>query len=141
MVQAAAAGVIDFGRADPMDNKWWRHLRLILNQLEQENLKEYHRLYNDRVVAMLCRTDLSRESAEKLLEESDSRIGSMVKIMFPWVDLSRDTVRKEQAAQLRAAWESWFGKLDDPDTQRRIRETAEWLNSINKPKAPGKGRR
>jgi hypothetical protein len=141
MVQAATAGVLDFGRADPRDPKWWRYLRLIINQLEQENLKEYHRLYNDRVVSMLSRTDLTRESAERLLEESDSRIDNIAKVLFPWINLDRESVRKEEAQKLRSAWESWFGKLDDPDTQRRIRETAEWLRNVDKRKVPGTGRR
>jgi hypothetical protein len=141
MVQAAAAGALDFGRADPRDPKWWRYLRLIINQIERENLKEYHQLYNNRVVSMLSRTDLTRESAERLLEESDSRIDSIAKILFPWVNLDRESVRKEEAQKLRSTWESWFGKLDDPDTQRRIRETAEWLRNVDKRKAPGTGRR
>jgi hypothetical protein len=141
MVQAATAGVLDFGRADPRDPKWWRYLRLIINQLEQENLKEYHRLYNDRVVSMLSRTDLTRESAERLLEESDSRIDNIAKVLFPWINLDRESIRKEEAQKLRSAWESWFGKLDDPDTQRRIRETAEWLRNVDKRKVPGTGRR
>lgn len=141
MVQAATAGVVDFGRADPRDPKWWRYLRLIMDQLEQENLKEYHRLYNNRVTVMLSRTDLSQESAEKLLEESDSRINSIVKLLFPWIELDRESIRREQATKLRELWESWFGKLDDPETQRRIRNTAEWLRNVNRPKTPGKGRR
>lgn len=141
MVQAAATGVVDFGRADPRDPKWWRHLRLIVDHLEQDNLKEYHRLYNDRVISILGRPDLSRDSAEKLIEESDSRINSIAKILFPWADLDRDSIRKEQAQQLRASWESWFGKLDDPETQKRIRDTAEWLKSTSRSKAPGRGRR
>jgi hypothetical protein len=142
MIQAAAAGVVDFGRADPRDPKWWRHLRLIIDRLEQENFKEWHRLYNERVVSVLARNDLTQESNDRLLDESDARIDGIVKVMFPWLDLSRDTVRKEQAQQLRETWESWFGKLDDPDTQRRIRETAEWLNSTaRRSRAPGRGRR
>jgi hypothetical protein len=141
MVQAAAAGVLDFGRADPRDPKWWRQLRLIVNQLEQEKLKEYHRLYNDRVVAMLSRTDLTREGAERLLEESDKRIDNIAKLLFPWIDLDRESVRQEEAQKLRSTWESWFGKLDDPDTQRRIRETADWLRNVNGRKTPGTGRR
>jgi DNA-binding MarR family transcriptional regulator len=141
MVQAAAAGVVDFGRADPRSPKWWRYLRLILDQLEQKNLKEYHRLYNDRVVAILSRTDLTRESAERMLEESDSRIDSIAKVLFPWIELDRESVRKDEIQKLRAAWEDRFGKLDDPETQRRIRNTVEWLKNVKRPKAPGKGRR
>ncbi len=141
MVQAAATGVVDFGRADPRDPKWWRYLRLFVDHLEQKNLKEYHQLYNDRVIAILGRTDLTRDSAEKLLDESESRIGSIAKILFPWADLDRTSMRKEQAIQLRSSWESWFGKLDDPETQKRIRDTAEWLRSTSRSKASGKGRR
>jgi hypothetical protein len=141
MVQAAAAGVVDFGRADPRDPKWWRYLRLIVNQLEQENLKEYHRLYNDRAIAMLARTDLTRESADKLLDESDARINSIVKVLFPWIEINRESAWKDQATKLREIWESWFGKLDDPETQRRIRNTTEWLKNVNGRKAPRTGRR
>jgi hypothetical protein len=142
MVQAAAAGVVDFSRADPDDPKWWRHLRLVLDQLERNHLKEYHRLYNERVISVLSRADLARESGEKLLEESDSRIDNIAKIMFPWADLDRTTIRQEQAKQLRELWESWFGKLDDPDTQRRIQVTADWLrNTAARRKTPGTGRR
>ena len=139
MVQAAAAGVVDFGRADPRDPKWWRYLRLIINQLEQENLKEYHRLYNERVVALLSRSGLPQESTDKLLEASDLRLLRIAKVLFPWVDLDPKTAQREQIKHLRSLWESWFGKLDDPETQRRIHETANWLR--NKNKAPRKGRR
>jgi hypothetical protein len=132
MVQAAATGVVDFGRADPRDPKWWRYLILVVDRLEQENLKEYHRLYNERVVAVLSRTDISRESAEKLLEESDARLDSVTKILFPWAKLDRKAVHVEEAQKLRETWESWFGKLDDPDTQRRIQETADWLRNTAK---------
>jgi hypothetical protein len=131
MVQAAAAGVIDFGRADPRDPKWWRYLRLILDQLERQNLKECYRLYNDRILAMLSRSNLTKESTELLLDDSETRITSIIKLLFPWLEVSREEVRKQQAVKLREAWESWFGKLDDPETQRRINETAEWLrNSV-----------
>jgi hypothetical protein len=139
MVQAAAAGVVDFGRADPRDPRWWRYLRLIVDRLEEENLKEYHRLYNERVVSVLGRTDLTSESAHKLLEESDSRLDQIAKILFPWVELDRATIRQQQAMQMRASWESWFGKLEDPDTQRRIRDTVEWLKRTTR-KPPRTGR-
>ena len=132
MVQAAAAGGVDFGRADPRDPKWWRYLRLILDQLERNNLKEYHGLYNARTVAVLGRSNLERDSAEKLLEDSETRISRIGKILFPWVELDRAAVRKQQAQRLRETWESWFGKLDDPDTQRRIQETADWLRNTAK---------
>ena len=139
MVQAAASGVVDFGRADPRDPKWWRYLRLIVDQVEQNNLKEYHRLYNDRVVAMLTRTDLTPEGTDKMLDESVSRIDSIVKILFPWVEIDREAAKQDQAKQLRATWEAWFGKLDDPETQRRIQATADWLRDVKK--TPGRGRR
>jgi hypothetical protein len=138
MVQAAAAGVVDFGRADPRDPRWWRHLRTILDRLEQENLKEYHGLYNDRVVAVLGRSDIVQEAAKGLLEESDSRIDSIAKILFPWAELDRVALRKQEAQQLRETWEAWFGKLDDPDTQRRIRVTVDHLRNSRKRGAPGK---
>jgi hypothetical protein len=138
MVQAATAGVVDFGRADPRDPKWWRYLRMVLDRLEQENLKEYHGLYNDRIVATLSRTDLTQESVENLYEASDARIGSIAKILFPWADLDRASMRKKQAQQMKEQWESWFGKLDDPDTQRRIQETADALEQMAR---RGRGRR
>jgi hypothetical protein len=138
MVQAAAAGVVDFGRADPRDPRWWRHLRTILDRLEQENLKEYHRLYNERAVAVLGRTDIVQDAAKALLEESDSRIDSMAKILFPWADFDRTSLRKQEAQQLRDTWEAWFGKLDDPETQRRIAATVDWLKNSRKRKAPGR---
>jgi hypothetical protein len=142
MRQAAAAGVIDFGRADPRDPKWWRYLRLIVNQLEQQNLKEYHRLYHDRIVSVLTTTGLTQESLGKLWDDSDSRIGSIGKILFPWIELDRTAVRVKEAEHLRTQWESWFGKLDDPDTQRRINEVATWLrNTAKRSRAPRMGRR
>jgi hypothetical protein len=142
MVQAAAAGVVDFGRADPRDPKWWRYLRLIVDRLEQENLKEYHRLYHERLVSVLSREGLTQESVDNLYEASDSRIGDIAKVLFPWADLDRGSMRKRQAQQMRETWEAWFGKLDDPDTQRRIKETAEWLtNTARRSRAPGRGRR
>jgi hypothetical protein len=140
MVQAATAGVVDFGRADPRDLKWWRHLRLIVDQLERNNLREYYRLYYDRTVTVLGRTDLSHESATRLLDESDTRIDSIAKLLFPWITWDRQKIREQEAVQLRASWEAWFGKLDDPDTQRRIRETAAWLRSTTR-KTPRMGRR
>jgi hypothetical protein len=140
MVQAAAAGVVDFGRADPRDPKWWRYIRLIVDQLERENLRQYHRLCNDRIVAVLGRDGLGRESATRLLAESDRRIAGIAKILFPWIDHDRQESRQDQARQLRGAWEAQFGKLDDPETQRRIRRTVEWLRRGDRSQAPRTGR-
>jgi hypothetical protein len=139
MVQAATAGVVDFGRADPRDSKWWLGLQLILDRLERENLKEYHRLYHDRVLAVLGRDELPREAADALIDESDRRITRIGQILFPWADLDPNAARQKEAERLKASWESWFGRLDDPETRRRIQQTADWLNRTNK--ANRKGRR
>jgi hypothetical protein len=132
MIQAATAGVVDFGKADPRDPRWWLGLRLILDRLEQENIRECHRLYYDQVTAVLGRDWLTKESYDRLFDAADNKITAITRIRFPWADLDPKAHQMQETARLKASWEAMFGKLDDPETQRRIRATADWLRRTDK---------
>lgn len=138
MIQAATAGVVDFGRADPRDPKWWLGLRLVLGRLERENVRECHRLYYDQVMAVLARDWLTQESYDRLFDAADNKTVSIARILFPWADLDPAARQAQEAERLKASWEAMFGRLDDPETQRRIRATADWLRQTDKSK---RGRR
>jgi hypothetical protein len=134
MIQAATAGVVDFGKADPRDPRWWLSLRLILGRLEQENIRECHELYYDQVMAVLGRDWLTQESYDRLFDAADNKTTAIARIRFPWANLDPRANQMQETARLKASWEAVFGKLDDPETQRRIQATADWLHRTDKPR-------
>ncbi len=123
MCQGAAAGVIDFARADPRDRLWWYQLRILADQLADRNASEVGRLNHRMATALLSRTDLDADSNTRLRDHAESLATAIKERLFPWMEFDHESLLAKAATAMREQWARTWGDPDDPETDRKIDAT------------------
>ena len=84
MVRAAAAGVIDYTRADPTNNSWRIKHKLLLQEMQRQQdhdmLAHLHRHW----CAYLAHGALTQESFDSVKESSSLLLQDLKNSVFPW---------------------------------------------------------
>jgi hypothetical protein len=84
MVRAAAAGAIDYSRADPKDINWKIRHRLLLREMErQENNYLFAALHRHHL-AYVAHGNLLDESYANASKQANVTLTDIQKIVFPW---------------------------------------------------------
>lgn len=113
------------GEARLLDRRWWRKLWWVLDQVESENvvrLAEMEHRVHAGAMDYKAGGDCFRVHWDQALA-LQSKVG---RELFPWLPAD-DPV--DAARKMTADWEKNFGRLDDPETQRKVRATVEFLHS------------
>lgn len=126
MVQAAAAGVIDFSQADPYDNAWWLKLKWLTNEISRQNQVRVMGLRHARYLSTLARADLDSQYVENNWDKAYQLEQATFALLFPWI-IPEDEKSVEQA--LRDSWVNTYGDPNDPEVQAEIDATVRWLQA------------
>lgn len=122
IVRAALDGVIDFSQADFLDPRWHARLHLLLEELTQQDYREFLKMKAGRELAYISSPFHDENSwaahtkaeAEYLEDWTDNLFG---------IKTERGDRRARIAKAHRDAWQQEFGQMNDPETQRKIDET------------------
>jgi hypothetical protein len=125
MVEAATRGIVDFSQAKFFDPAWRRRVKYLIGGLQdlnrREELKSDHSYYLSLLNIPNLKPDLFGDVV-KLLERTRTRLEAAWR---PWVTPESNEAQKTaEAKRLQTLWERQWGKLDDPETQRKIAATA-----------------
>lgn len=131
ILEAAVTGAIDFTQADLRDPNWYRRLHLILNKVGDQQTRQYwesvQRQRTGHLIKLsLVRPGMSPDHLEQLRQFIDHPLDELRQSLFPWLaDAQQSSLasRRTAYAELSAAWEEEYGKLDDPATQAKIAAT------------------
>lgn len=133
MTQAAACNLVDLKEARSNDRRWFKKLRLLIDEIERKNYIELLKVRHSSFCAMLVRSqddDLAREIV-KSIENLEAEIRDYLFPYFANKQESKDNkvirVNESRNKRLKSAWEAKFGSLDDPETQRKIEEDIRML--------------
>jgi hypothetical protein len=129
MVEAAVRGLVDFSEARFFDPGWTRRLKLILSSLQRLNLREEMSLNHAYYLGLLAIPGLDDQST-KNLQEQLADVRERLDVTYrPWHEDSgeKQEQRKKQMATMTSAWEEKYGRMDDPEVQRKIMATLEGL--------------
>lgn len=122
MVRAAARGVVDFSEVGLFNPQDHRRVKILLREVGAEDEREVLHAQHRHTLAGMGIDNLSPDGLKSLQKAGTSAFDDLLASYFPWHydTTSRDEREKEEVKELRAAWESHYGKLDDPETQKKL---------------------
>jgi hypothetical protein len=122
MVRAAAAGTIDYSRADPMDNRWRIKHRLMLLEIQrredQSVLEHVHRHW----CAYLSHGNLNEDSFANVKKRAGETLTDLQASVFPWNAKKPDKTTEEEEKNETEAQNSKI----DPETKKMIEKYKVW---------------
>lgn len=120
MVRAAAAGVIDYTKADPNNQLWRIKHQLLLNELERTADYDLLSAAQRHWLALLAHGSLTEESFASAKKNAADILDTMKKLVFPWLedpvkeDAQQDTISNDPATQeLINRYHELFGKPEE----------------------------
>lgn len=127
IVQAAARGIVDFSKFDPFDRGWWLRLRLLLNEVESDNLQQMLVVQHRQHTAALEYT-AGKQTFDHHWKHASQILATLTGMYFPWTG-AKPLSRKEEYESLRGQWIERFGDPKDPAVQASVDRTVEFLQS------------
>ncbi len=95
MVRAAAAGVVDYTRADPKDINWKLRHRMLIHEMQRQEegrmLDAVHRHW----LTYVLKTNLTEESAALVKEHASDTLKAIRDVIFPWRAEDKDESQKD----------------------------------------------
>ncbi len=113
MVQAAAAGAIDFDTADILSRHWWLKLRWTLDRLEDTNSIDVYALQHAHHASVLD-YDMPKEAFDKHWTSANDIIKSIHALQFPWAESVQKNKNQQKTAEMFDKWREKFGDIKDP---------------------------
>lgn len=138
--QAALHGVVDFKNSDLHDRRWQQHLMLRLSGLHAQRQAEAIRTKVDFCLADMQAHSGDEENYARAREATLDLVEAYCTLLQPWQPKNEKRQTRAVIDRLTTAWESVFGKLSDPETQRGIRETVEGLKAMRREKRENRER-
>jgi hypothetical protein len=124
MWQAARGGLVDFSALDLSEPVDRRRLRLLLDGLVAENERKTTQAnFAYSLAIMVAKAD--SDAIADLHSIVVDQLGRYEDSLMPWASLARRRAEQRAVRTLKDAWESSFGKMDDPATQLEIQATVE----------------
>lgn len=125
ILQAAARGIVDFSKFDPLDRKWWPKLKWMLRELERDNRRQLLQMQHTQHVGAMTRGDVQQHwrEATKTLDE-------LVAINYPWLRPNKGPkTKEEEISEARGMLAQKYGDPKTPEGAERIRKTVEYLRA------------
>jgi hypothetical protein len=126
MIRAAVDGVVDFSKSRLMDPNWHRHVAMMLGGY-YDNLKINFKKYAEErhlKMMMLFPLALSEERYKYHSEEEFQAHSDYFDLLFGNTVKPQGQIVATVNDQLKAAWESEWGSMNDPKTIQRVVDTA-----------------
>ncbi len=129
MLQAGTSGAFDFASFNPHEERSWLRLHLILDEVQKQNELRLYDMLHRQIVSQLSNTALKQESLDSAWSSALEVYNYVKQIRFPWqIDEKQDSDKpKHKFGEVRDAWSTAFGDLDDPKIKAQIEATARWL--------------
>lgn len=122
MVGMAVDGAIDFSQADPYSRSWRTSFLLRMRYWLSEREGRWQQLRQHRLLESLRYASEESWEAQSQQEAQAYRKAALQMLLQTGGD---EEPRQQMAQRLTQLWESNFGSLKDPETQRKIDEVAE----------------
>jgi hypothetical protein len=123
MVRAAAAGVIDYTRADPKDINWRLRHQLLISEVQRQELCRYLEAAQRDILAYVSNARLTPESFESMCARSDELLNNLKTSILPWLPKQqtetpgqKDTIDPE-TAQLIEKYKARVAAMQEEETQ------------------------
>lgn len=129
MRRVVRAGRFDWSDYDPLD--WVSRLRLSLaisDEADAVAIRTWRAIQDYNIGFAGMGGEIEFEHRKKAIATALEAMQHILKLEMPWKFV--ETEEKPDTAairKMRDVWEETWGKLDDPETQRKIAATAEWL--------------
>lgn len=128
MLKAARLGIVDFSTLDLTRHKDVSYLSAILDELEEEQVAKV--LQIKQFQTLFLTVNCKPENSKKLWSVYEDEFDTLYKVLMPWVDhKDKETRHMDDITEAIDVWESYFGKREDPETQRRIDMTVAALEA------------
>jgi hypothetical protein len=129
--------VYDFADIDFSDPRWHRRFRLLMDgvrsQIDQEWLLAKQRHY---AAVMLTPGDWDRSNVTQKLEDT---FYDLLGSYFPSQRMTAEEREARLAKQASDRWENRWGRRDDPETQAKIQNLVDGLNTLRQQTAAESG--
>lgn len=91
MVRAAAAGVVDYTRADPKDINWRIRHQLLLREVQRQEQCKLIDLVYRKQLALISHGRLEHESFVAAQDGANKLLGQLQDEIFPWLATTTET--------------------------------------------------
>lgn len=123
IVRAAVDGVIDFTKVDLRNPLWHKRLGIVIDELLKRDHLEITKLMHNRQLSAMNCTLLDAPQYNKIAEAEAALADQFISALYGGTEKKEDRGKKIASAS-RDAWERAFGKLDSPEVQKKIHDTA-----------------
>lgn len=125
IVQAARTGAIDFSKARLLDRHWWLKTKLLIDDLERDNLSKVFRLRQAQHLAAVLVPNLKDDSFDTHWTGSQDALGKFTELLFPWYgDMSAKAMQQRNMRSMADSWKTVWGDPADPKVAARIQAVA-----------------
>lgn len=107
MVRAAVSGAVDYSRADPTDSRWALKHRLLLSEIQRQEVQRMLEYRHQHLCAYLGHGNLTEESFKDMKKAAGETLDNLENTVFPW--------REKKAAESKPE-----NSKIDAETQRLI---------------------
>lgn len=128
MQQAYFDKVIDFSKARPLDRNWHTKLRWALQYVEKKNLQQLLLMQHDLHCGAINYT-AGQQIFDKHWKQALNLEATTKRLLFPWQHAEDHS---DEYRHLSTQWEKQFGRLDDPETQKKIDDAVATLRKRNR---------
>ena len=119
--------MINISKNCTKDPSWWLKTYLVLADLDKRrNEKIFFLNYLHRLFVAVC-TNAS-DNIDQKWSQAGAALLEAANSIAPWLDLDEEAIKKDAIA----AWEEYYGKLNDPKTLERIKMNYERMQKILK---------
>lgn len=134
MVKAHLSGAVDFREMRPRDPGWWRRLNLIIKGLEMEDESRVVEALRSHHLAMISSGALTEEDFSKYQKLAIEGFYRFLGTVRPWESVDPEQLRRDEYSKLRREYVRMFGDPNDPEFQKKLDETLEWMDKRLKEK-------
>jgi hypothetical protein len=124
MVQAAAAGRLNFKEADSNDIRWMLRERLVLDAVDREyaaRLTAAKHLQHSAAASCWPLGDMEGKLYRSHGDEADTFFDGMSRLLMPWWRPDEKTALRDEADGMRREFTRVFGDPSSPEIKRKAR--------------------
>lgn len=137
IARAHGAGLIDYTKFNSYNGLDLIREKMLLDLLHSQEEAEVIKLQWQKklLIALMAPDQTKRQAFENL----DEVYQYFLQMLSPWdQSLASSTMKRRDPEALKSAWEETFGRLDDPETQRKLKLYDDFLAETQGKKSQGR---
>ena len=128
MVQAAAAGAINFRDADILDREWWTKVKWLVEAYDSQKRVDLCHVQLRRTSLMMANTDDSADYNAELADYKTT-LNKLIAEMYPWEDTGPQSL-EEVGEVMRDQYLETFGDPNSPEGKAEIQKLLDHWESV-----------